>query len=79
MPRYFFHIKQDSQIIRDDKGIVLEDLEAVKAEVIASSREMVSEFAPYNPLEDRSFLIEDNRGRLVLEFSFRDPFEVRRC
>ena len=73
MPRYFFHIKDDDHLIRDEEGVDLDDLDAIKAEVIESSRAVVSEFALHGRFEDGVFVIEDGEGRRVLQFPLKGP------
>jgi hypothetical protein len=68
--RYFFHIRQDDRFYRDDEGIDLDDFDSLKAAVIKSSREAVSECALQARFEDGIFIIEDSRGKRVLEFPF---------
>jgi len=42
MPRYFFHIKDEVETIRDEEGIEFHNLDAVQGEAIESAREMMS-------------------------------------
>ncbi len=78
MPRYFFHIKDHDHLIRDEEGVVLDDLDSIKAEVIESSREVISEFAVHGRFEDGIFVIEDGEGRRVLQFPFKGALPLRR-
>ncbi|HEY8247083.1 MAG TPA: hypothetical protein VIG38_07360 [Hyphomicrobium sp.] len=71
MPRYYFHIKHDDQLIRDDEGIVLDDIDAVKGEVVESSREIMGELALQGRFDDGVFVIEDSDGRRVLQFPLK--------
>jgi hypothetical protein len=71
VPRYFFHIKQDDQFIRDEEGVVLDDFDALRGVVIESSRETVSEYARRARFEDGIFVVEDSDGRRVLQFAFK--------
>jgi len=77
VPRYFFHIKEDDHLFRDEEGVVLDDLGAIEAELIESSREVVSEFALYERFQDGVFVIEDTQGRRVLQFPFKGALPLR--
>jgi hypothetical protein len=43
MPRYFFHIKNEVETIRDEDGIELDGLEEARKLATESAREMLSE------------------------------------
>jgi hypothetical protein len=73
MPRYFFHIKDEVEIIRDEEGLELRGLDAVREEATESAREMMSEKvrAGHGP-DGRAFVVTDEQGHVVLNFPFRD-------
>ena len=43
MPRYFFHVRDGSEISCDPEGQLLPDLEAARREAVNSAREMIGE------------------------------------
>lgn len=43
MPRYFFHVRDGTEISCDPEGQMLADLEAAKREAVNSAREMIGE------------------------------------
>ena len=43
MPRYFFHIRDDDRLIRDDEGAELPDLAAARKEAALSAQEILLE------------------------------------
>jgi hypothetical protein len=73
MPRYFFHIKDEAETIRDEDGIELHDLDEVRKLATESAREMMSEAVRegHEP-SGREFVITDEQGRVVLNFPFKD-------
>ena len=78
MPRYYFHIKEEATTIRDNDGMELEELEAVRNEATQAAREMMSEdvregYAP----NGRTFVVTDERGQTVLMFPFKDAIIQR--
>ena len=73
MPRYYFHIKNELEIIRDQEGQELHGLDAVREEATESAREMMSEKVRegHGP-DSRAFVVTDEQGHVVLNFPFRD-------
>jgi hypothetical protein len=45
MPRYYFNVRQNKFLLKDDEGADLADLNAVREEAVASAREILSEAA----------------------------------
>ena len=43
MPRYFFHIRDDDNLIRDEEGTELPDLSAARKEAALSAQEVLLE------------------------------------
>jgi hypothetical protein len=74
MPRYFFHIEDaNRRRIRDEEGIELDGLDAVREEALQSARELMSD----NVLQGRRadgnrFVVTDEAGAIVAEISFAD-------
>jgi hypothetical protein len=72
MPRYFFHIKDEVETIRDEDGIELHGLDAVRKVATESAREMMSEAVRegHEP-NDRAFVVTNQQGETVLTFPFK--------
>ena len=66
MPRYFFHVREGSEISRDAEGQILPDAEAARREAIAASREILGEKLLHGgALDGRVVEIADETGRIV--------------
>ena len=66
MPRYFFHVREGSDLNRDAEGQDLPDVEAARREAINSVREIISEKLLHGgALNHRSIEIADETGRVV--------------
>src|SRR5579871_4560747 len=73
MPRYFFHIREGSDINRDGEGQDLSDVEAARREAINSVREIISEKLLHGgALNHRTIEIADETGRVVEVVNSRD-------
>lgn len=66
MPRYFFHIRKDEDLIKDDEGADFVDLEAAKAEAAISCRDFAAqEIREGLPVTFCEIEIWDDSGRLL--------------
>jgi uncharacterized protein DUF6894 len=66
MPRYFFHVREGSDLNRDAEGQDLSDVEAARREAINSVREIISEKLLHGgALNHRSIEIADETGHVV--------------
>jgi hypothetical protein len=66
MPRYFFHIREGSDLSRDHEGQDLSDVEAARHEAINSVREIISEnLLRGGTLNHRTIEIADATGHVV--------------
>lgn len=73
MPRYFFHIRTDSDLVRDAEGSDLPDEVAAKIEGEAAAREMLAEAVRKGEMPDtRCLEICDEWSRLIAEIRFSD-------
>lgn len=73
MSRYYFHIKNEVETIRDQEGQELHGLDAVREEATESAREMMSEKVRGGQGPDgRAFVVMDEHGQTVLTFPFKD-------
>ncbi len=57
----------------------MDDLDAIKTEVIENSRAVVSEFALHERVEDVVFVIEDGDGRQVRQFPLNEALSREGC
>jgi len=73
MPRYFFHIREGSDLNRDGEGQEFANVEAARREAINSVREIMGEKLLHGgPMNHRSIEIADETGRVVDEINSRD-------
>jgi hypothetical protein len=71
MPRYFFHVRNGSELIPDPKGVELPDLRSAPDELQRAVREVLNEDAFRSELgANRQIEITDEQGRLVLLIPF---------
>ena len=68
MPRYYFNVRQNKFLLKDDEGADLADLNAVREEAVASAREILSEaaFSGRAASVDRKIEVTDAIGQTVL-------------
>ncbi len=67
MPRYFFNIRDGYDVDEDEEGVELPDLEAAKAEALATVEELRDELADAGNIE---LEITDETGRRLLTVPF---------
>ncbi len=73
MPRYFFHIREGSDVHRDSEGQDLADAEAARREAINAVREILGEKILHGgSLNHRSIEIADETGHVVDVVNSRD-------
>ena len=73
MSRYFFNIDDRQEVTRDEEGIDLPNLDAVREEAIESARQIMSQGLLDGTLRDgRRFIVTDEAGIVVLELGFKD-------
>jgi hypothetical protein len=71
MTKYFFHVRDRSELISDTEGVDLPNLEAAMDECQRIVQEVLNENASRAELvSDRQFEITDEQGRLVLVIPF---------
>ena len=78
MPRYFFHIKEENgELLRDEEGIELGDLDAVHLEAVEAAREIMSDDVLKGRAPGRqAFIIEDDVGATVSEVPFTKAIDA---
>src|SRR5687767_3803172 len=63
MPRYFFHLRDDEELIRDDEGTELPDLSAARTEAAQTAKEIINEsIGSGEPLDHLVVEIWDEAG-----------------
>jgi hypothetical protein len=73
MPRYFFHVREGSDLNRDSEGQDFADVEAARREAINSVREILGEKLLHGgALNHRSIEIADETGHVVDVINSRD-------
>ena len=75
MPRYFFHIRDGFDLDEDDEGVELPDIEAARAEALATVEELRNELRDAGNIE---LEIADESGRRLLSVPFRNQRGGRR-
>jgi hypothetical protein len=76
MTRYFFHLRDESRLIEDGKGLDLPDLDAAVAEALSAARKILARFPEGGAtLESKEFEICDARGRVLAELPLRKAIE----
>ena len=73
MPKYFFDGIVENELVEDDEGIDLPDLEAVKRFATISARELLSDAAKAGlDIRDRQFKVRSEGGDTVQVLNFKD-------
>jgi hypothetical protein len=67
MPRYFFNIRDGQEVDEDEEGVELPDVEAAKAEALATVEELRGQLADAAHIE---LEITDDTGRRLLTVPF---------
>jgi hypothetical protein len=66
MPRYFFHVREGSDLFRDIEGQELPNADAARHEAVAAAREILGEKLLHGgSLNHRAIEIADETGRVV--------------
>lgn len=77
MPRYFFNVLADPELLADHEGSDLPDVDAVRDYAIEAAREIVSEWSKKGKLPlGYAFTVTDETGRTVLTLPFIDAVMV---
>ena len=66
MGRFYFHLKDGDELIHDDEGIELPNVEAATREALLSARELLANaIKDGNPKVPEAFVIADEAGRIL--------------
>ena len=73
MPRYYFHVREGSELSKDVEGQTLPNVEAARHEAISASREILGEKLLHGgSLNHRTIEIADETGHVVDVISAND-------
>ena len=73
MPLYFFHVRTGYDLVSDDEGMELANLEEARAEAIESALElMANDLKSGEAPELRIYEVTDESGATVLTLPFAD-------
>lgn len=77
MPKFFFHIRQDGELIEDPDGTVLASLEAAVASASQDARAIVAErIAAGNIVKANSIEVTDPGGVTLAVVTFQQVLEA---
>ena len=66
MGRFYFHLRQDDELIRDEEGTDLPDISAARHEAVLAARELLAEAIKDGKSNiPIAFVIADEAGRTV--------------
>jgi hypothetical protein len=79
MSRYYLHLRNEGEYIRDPEGADFANVEAAKLEAVRSAREIIAdEIYSGSPVDLRdSIEVADTEGRTVLTVPFSDAVSIR--
>ena len=78
MSRYYLHLRNEGEFIKDLEGADFPDVEAAKVEAVRSAREIPEEIWSGSPVHLRdSVEVADSEGRTVLTVPFSDAVSIR--
>jgi hypothetical protein len=78
MPRFFFHIKDGSDLIRDEEGIDLPSAAHARIEALVSARELwASAIKAGRDIEADAFVIADQDGNQLTFVPFAEVLPKR--
>jgi hypothetical protein len=77
MPRFYFHLYND-EIVRDEEGLDLPDMDAARDEAMRAARELIGEEAKRGQVTlSHRIEVEDEIGLPCFTIRYRDAVEVR--
>jgi hypothetical protein len=76
VPIYYFDLQKGDEIVEDDQGQDLADIEAAKLEGLASARELIADAAKKGILATRPvYRIRNESGDILATIPFKDTLE----
>lgn len=77
MTKFFFHIRDESRLIEDGRGLDLPDLDCALAEALSAARKILAEFpGSRGMLENKEFEICDETGEELAGFPFHSALDA---
>ena len=77
MPKYFFNIQRGEEIIPDEEGIDLPDLDAVREEARVGAREILAEEVLKGHIHPhQAFVVRDEAGQIALTLNFKGSLNL---
>ena len=72
MAKFYFHIRRGEELVTDEQGVDLPDVEAARNEGLLAAREILAEMLLHNEVVDgQEFQIANDQGELVATIPFR--------
>jgi hypothetical protein len=73
MPCFHFNIRDGADVIRDEEGMILPDIETARDEARSSAKELAAqEYREKHEVDGRIIEITDSRGRVIEIFPLRN-------
>jgi hypothetical protein len=73
MPLYFFHLRDGDQLVPDDTGMNLQDIEEARAEAVRSARDILADqLRAGEALDGQIVEIADETGKVLDVVTFQD-------
>ncbi|KQO49357.1 MULTISPECIES: DUF6894 family protein [unclassified Methylobacterium] len=77
MPRFYLNIRDGDDLIEDQEGSVLVDVDAARLEALASARDILAELVRAGRLVDgQCFEIMDDSGELRAVVPFKEALKL---
>ena len=78
MPLFYFHIKENGDVLYDDEGSDHPDLDAAREEAIEGIRQIISNaILTGSPLGlDREMHVDDDAGHTLLKIRYREVVDL---
>jgi uncharacterized protein DUF6894 len=78
MPLFYFHIHEDGNILHDEEGSEILDVQAAREEAIEGIRQIISAAVlTGNPLRlEREMHVDDDAGHTLLRIMFRQVVDL---
>ena len=73
MSRFFFHIEHNAELIIDDEGMDLPNLDSAKMEAELSALDCAAEcLRDGKPVDGRRIIVQDASGKTLMECAIKD-------
>jgi hypothetical protein len=78
MPQFYFHIREQGQLIPDEDGMMLRDLEAARQEALKSCLDLVRNRL-HHRVDELRIEIADGGGKVIESVNVRDQVASPGC